>query len=118
MINHVDEACAAWSGANEEPGARAGRRGRLLEPPIANIRGGRLRIVLPDGRSIISAGEPSGLQATLVIDRWRALRRLAFGGDGPLAHPHGVAFGDREFQNLNSLIGATLFGGQNAPFGP
>ena len=54
---------------------------RRIEPLISTIRHGRLRIRLPNGRILASSDAEAGLQAVLVIERWRALRRLAFGGD-------------------------------------
>ena len=53
----------------------------VLDPLLANLRGGRLRVRLPNGSALASHGDDPGLQATLVVERWRALRRLALGGD-------------------------------------
>lgn len=55
----------------------------LLRPALNRIREGALELHLPDGR-VISAGsgEPS---ARIEIRRWRALRRMAFGGELGLA---------------------------------
>jgi cyclopropane-fatty-acyl-phospholipid synthase len=81
LMSHSEEAAVPRLGAGEEPGAAAGRRIQMIEPLLAKLRGGRLRIVLPNGSAIASPPSPGGLQATLAIRRWRALRRLAIGGD-------------------------------------
>ena len=47
----------------------------------SRLRGGRLRAVLPSGRAVVLGVSDGGVQATLVVERWRALRRLAVGGD-------------------------------------
>ena len=47
----------------------------------SRLRGGRMRAVLPSGRAIVLGVGDGGVQATLVVERWRALRRLAVGGD-------------------------------------
>ena len=47
----------------------------------SRLRGGRLRVVLPSGRAVVLGVSDGGVQATLVVERWRALRRLAVGGD-------------------------------------
>src|SRR5271166_3333195 len=80
-MSQSEEASVSWLGAEEAADAQSDRRLGLLEPLVANLRGGRLRIVLPNGRAIVSPADRGGLQGTLVIERWRALRRLALGGD-------------------------------------
>jgi len=47
----------------------------------SRLRGGRMRAVLPSGRAVVLGVGDGGVQATLVVERWRALRRLAVGGD-------------------------------------
>ena len=65
----------------------------LVAPLLEKLRGGRLRVFLPNGSGIASASDNFGLQATLVIERWRALRRLALGGDVGFAE----AYVDRDW---------------------
>ncbi|QND46021.1 class I SAM-dependent methyltransferase (plasmid) [Rhizobium lusitanum] len=60
---------------------RLGFGGRLLERLLGNIRYGRLRIELPSGALIEKAGSEPGPDATIVVRRWRMLRRLLTGGD-------------------------------------
>ena len=76
-----EEASIPWLGVQEKASAESGRRLAFLEPLVSKIRGGRLKIVLPNGRALISPAHSDGLQATFAIERWRALRRLALGGD-------------------------------------
>lgn len=80
-MNGSEEASIPWLGAQEKASAESGRRLAFLEPLVSRIRGGRLKVVLPNGRALISPAHPDGLQATIAIERWRALRRLALGGD-------------------------------------
>jgi cyclopropane-fatty-acyl-phospholipid synthase len=47
----------------------------------SRLRGGRLKMVLPSGRAVVLGVSDGGVQATLVIERWRALRRLVVDGD-------------------------------------
>ena len=55
--------------------------GRLLERLLGNIRYGRLRIELPSGGLIEKTGSEPGPDATIIVRRWRMLRRLLIGGD-------------------------------------
>jgi cyclopropane-fatty-acyl-phospholipid synthase len=49
----------------------------LLPPPAA----GKLRIVTPSGDSVDLVGRTSGADATVAIERWRAIWRLVRGGE-------------------------------------
>ena len=80
-MNGSEEASIPWLGTQGKASAESGRRLAFLEPLVSRIRGGRLKVVLPNGRALISPAHPDGLQATIAIERWRALRRLALGGD-------------------------------------
>ena len=80
-MSRSEEASVPWLRAQEEAGAEDGRRLAFLEPLVSRLRGGRLNVVLPNGRALISPAHPDGLQGTIAIGRWRALRRLALGGD-------------------------------------
>ncbi len=99
-------------------GRRTNSRDRAsggIEPLIANIRHGRLRIRLPNGRVLASSDGDTGLQALLVLDRWRALRRIAFGGDigfaeayidGDWTSPDPVALIRLAIRNMQPLTAA------------
>ncbi|KAB1115122.1 class I SAM-dependent methyltransferase [Neorhizobium galegae] len=55
--------------------------GRLVARLIRDIRCGLLTIVLPSGAVVKTAGPEAGPDATIVIKRWRMLRRLVTAGD-------------------------------------
>ncbi|SHO66771.1 cyclopropane-fatty-acyl-phospholipid synthase [Pseudoxanthobacter soli DSM 19599] len=71
---------------------------RLLD----QIAVGHLTIVTPDGRRLSSRGGRPGPEATLVLHRWRALRRLATGGD--VAFSEAYVDGDWSSPNLPAVI--------------
>lgn len=56
-------------------------RRALVERVLSHIGRGQLTVVLPDGSQLATAGEEPGAVAELRILRWRALGRLATGGD-------------------------------------
>ncbi len=99
-MDQIGDASVQWDPRAEDP--FVGRRLRLLEPLIAKIRHGRLRVRLPNGRVLASSDGETGLQALLVIDRWRALRRLALGGDIGFAEAY--IDGDWTSPDLVSLL--------------
>jgi cyclopropane-fatty-acyl-phospholipid synthase len=90
-LRHVEDVDICMSGNARKPGASACER--LIAPLLATLRGGRLRVWLPNGGGLASAGDDVGLQATLVLERWRALLRLALGGDVGFAE----AYVDRDW---------------------
>src|SRR5271166_146416 len=115
-MSQSEEASASWFGAEEAADALGDRRLALFEPLLANLRGGRLKIVLPNGRAVSSPAVPDGLQATLAIERWRALLRLALGGDvgfaeayvdGDWTSPDPVALLRLAARNVEPLRAAT-----------
>ncbi len=55
--------------------------GRILNRMIGSLSCGRLKVVLPSGAVIERAGKEVGPDATIVMRRWRALRRIAAAGD-------------------------------------
>jgi cyclopropane-fatty-acyl-phospholipid synthase len=57
------------------------RTALIIERLVSGLRAGRLRIVLPSGPPLQISGREPGPQATVVLKRWRAVRRLAIGGD-------------------------------------
>ena len=74
---------------------------------LARITGvletGQITIVTPNGASVTHAAPHAGSAATLVIHRWRALRRLAMGGDIGFARAY--IDGDWSSPDLAALIG-------------
>jgi cyclopropane-fatty-acyl-phospholipid synthase len=100
-MNLVKEAAERWS-APQSGDVRSELRIAWLEPLLANLRGGRLRIVLPNERAIASPEVDGGLQASLAINRWRALRRVALGG--AVAFAEAYVDGDWTSSDLVSLL--------------
>ncbi|TBW40707.1 class I SAM-dependent methyltransferase [Siculibacillus lacustris] len=83
-MSHPDETSRTPAVADVADAARAslsGLRVRLLDRLLSRPRYGRLRVVLPDGRALERIGSEPGPEATLVLHRWRTLRRLITGGD-------------------------------------
>jgi cyclopropane-fatty-acyl-phospholipid synthase len=60
---------------------KPGFGGRLMKRLIAGLRHGRLRVVLPSGAAVEAVGSEPGMDATIVMRRWRMLRRLLTAGD-------------------------------------
>lgn len=84
----------------------AGKRRGLREAALARLLGrfamGQLTLVTPDGRRVTARGDRPGPEATLVVHRWRALRRLVTGGD--LAFSEAFVDGDWSSPDLPALI--------------
>jgi len=78
-MTHVNDVDIPVSCVAEE--ASASPRAGFVAPVLARLQGGRLRVRFPNGGLLTSGGDDGGLQATVVLERWRALRRLALGGD-------------------------------------
>ncbi|MCK0208516.1 cyclopropane-fatty-acyl-phospholipid synthase family protein [Starkeya koreensis] len=81
-------------------------RRSLREATLARLLGqlsmGRLTVVTPEGRRVSARGTAAGPEATLVLHRWRALRRLIVGGD--LAFSEAFIDGDWSSPDLPALI--------------
>lgn len=93
------------SHASEAPAARAGRTG-WREAALARLIGelaiGTLTVVTPEGRRLVGRGARPGPEATLVLHRWRAVRRLVTGGD--IAFSDAFIAGDWSSPDLPALI--------------
>jgi cyclopropane-fatty-acyl-phospholipid synthase len=59
---------------------RASLSARFLRRLLERFDIGRISVQLPDGEIVDWAGRAPGPQAVLVLHRWRAVRRLVFGG--------------------------------------
>jgi cyclopropane-fatty-acyl-phospholipid synthase len=84
MMSLRDHPLDALGGERRSPGAR--RRWRDPRVALLSAIGGRLRIgqltvETPGGERLVFAGREPGPGATLLIRRWRVLRRLLLGGD-------------------------------------
>jgi cyclopropane-fatty-acyl-phospholipid synthase len=56
-------------------------RVRILARLLAGLRYGSLSVVVPSGQKFVRVGGEPGPEASVVLNRWRALRRLFTGGD-------------------------------------
>jgi cyclopropane-fatty-acyl-phospholipid synthase len=75
---------------------------RLLGRLTSGIRYGRLRIVLPSGAVMEKTGEEDGPEATIVMKRWRMLRRIIAGGD--IGFAEAFMHGEWTTPDLTSVI--------------
>jgi len=72
--------------AKQLPRSRERRRAiwRLLEDALPALAAGRLKIMLPNGRTIERRGAADGPEAVMTLHRWRAVRRILLGGENGL----------------------------------
>ena len=76
-MDRIGDASVEWSSAGDEAPGRVS----LVRPLLAGLRHGRLRLRLPNGRTLSSSDDESGLQAFVAVERWRTFRKVALGGD-------------------------------------
>ncbi|MGC8524149.1 MAG: class I SAM-dependent methyltransferase [Acidibrevibacterium sp.] len=88
----------------------------LLARALGRIAAGTLTVILPGGARVRHVGPEPGPDAVLVLHRWRALRRLATGGDIGFAEayidqdwssPDPVALLDLAARNTARIPGAS-----------
>ena len=77
-------------------------RTRVLRRLVGGLRYGRLTITLPSGTKLVHAGAEPGPEASVVLHRWRALRRTVTGGD--IGFAQACIDGDASSPDLVSLI--------------
>lgn len=87
---------------NTQMRQRTGPEGWLMAKLLNNVSKGRLRVMLPGGGMIEKSGEDEGTEATLVLHRWRALRRLILNGD--IGFAEGYIEDDWSTPDLTALI--------------
>ncbi|RWX75435.1 class I SAM-dependent methyltransferase [Neorhizobium lilium] len=87
--------------ASTQP-ARTSWTARLFRKWLRNVQYGHLRIVLPSGEQIEQAGAWPGPEATIVVKRWRLLRRLLAAGD--IGFAEGYIEQDWTTPDLTSLL--------------
>ncbi|ODN71946.1 SAM-dependent methyltransferase [Methylobrevis pamukkalensis] len=75
---------------------------RILRRLLARLQFGHLTVVLPDGGTLEATGREPGETGVMVIHRWRALLRIATGGDIGFADAH--IDGDWSTPDLTALI--------------
>ncbi len=74
----------------------------VLRPLIARIRCGGLTVVTPSGGRILHHGATAGPEATVILHRWRPIRRLMIGGD--VAFAESYMDGDWSTPDLTAVI--------------
>jgi cyclopropane-fatty-acyl-phospholipid synthase len=82
--------------------SRFAPRRMLLQRVCAGLRRGTLSIVLPDGSVVRHRAAAPGGDATVILHRWRSLRRLILGGD--VAFAESFLDGDWSSPDLTALI--------------
>jgi cyclopropane-fatty-acyl-phospholipid synthase len=77
-------------------------RVQILARLLDDMRYGSLSVTLPSGQEFVRVGSEPGPEASVVLHRWRALRRLFTGGD--LGFAQAWIDGDCSSPDLTSLI--------------
>ena len=80
-------------------------RVRILARLLGGLRYGSLSVTLPSGQKFVRAGGEPGPEASVVLHRWRALRRLFTGGD--IGFAQAWIDGDCSSLDLTALIRLT-----------
>lgn len=103
-MSHTEDSSVTAADVAAFAGSRLqGVRARLFDRLLAGLGHGRLRVVLPSGAAFLRLGSDDGPEATLVIRRWRMLRRLLTGGD--IGFAEGYIEGDWTSPDPVALIG-------------
>src|SRR5579871_3576124 len=77
-------------------------RARVLARLLSGLRYGRLSVTLPGGSRLTQVGAEPGPEASVVLHRWRAIRRVLTGGD--LGFARAWIDGDCSSPDLISLV--------------
>ena len=77
-------------------------RMRILARLVEGLRYGSLSVTLPTGQKFVRVGDEPGPEASVVVHRWRALRRLITGGD--IGFAQAWIDGDCSSLDLTALI--------------
>ena len=75
---------------------------RWIARVVRSLKAGNLTIETPSGARVEGKGESEGPRATLILHRWRTMRRLMFGGDVGFAEAY--MDGDWSTPDLATLI--------------
>jgi len=75
---------------------------RWIARVVRSLKAGQLTIETPSGARVEGKGEIEGPRATLILHRWRTMRRLMFGGDVGFAEAY--MDGDWSTPDLATLI--------------
>ena len=84
----------------------ADHRASAIQRLLSRLAVGELRVTLPGGAALNFSGERPGHSAMIALGRWRALRRVLFGGD--IGFAEGYVEGDWTTNDLVSLIRVAL----------
>jgi cyclopropane-fatty-acyl-phospholipid synthase len=79
-----------------------GLAGRIVLRMLRDVQYGRLRVVLPSGDRVEKCGPLPGPDASIVIKRWRMLRRVLMAGD--IGFAEGYIDGDWTTPDLTAVI--------------
>jgi cyclopropane-fatty-acyl-phospholipid synthase len=88
----------AWPAPSRTPSLSR----RLLAALLRRVAAGQLEIVTPGGEAVAQVAALPGPSASVVLHRWRVLRRLLFGGD--LGFAEAYIDGDWSTPDLPTLI--------------
>ena len=81
----------------------------VLRTLAGDLRTGKLTVIGPSGACVAAMQGEAGPEATLTLHRWRALRRLLFGGD--VAFAEAYMDGDWSSPDLAALIELAVLNG-------
>lgn len=93
---------AGHSITNEPPPAHHGLKESVLARLFGGLAVGTLTVVTPEGRRLVWCAPVCGPEATLVLHRWRAMRRLVTGGE--LGFSEAFIAGDWSSPDLPAFI--------------
>jgi cyclopropane-fatty-acyl-phospholipid synthase len=99
-MSQLEDSTISLESTVRPPASRLGAR--IVRRFIARLEYGRLRVVLPCGAVVEKAGVEDGPDATIVVRRWRMLRRVVASGDIGFAEAY--MDGDWTTPDLTSVI--------------
>jgi cyclopropane-fatty-acyl-phospholipid synthase len=102
MIQHGNSRLAGAGEWAQTPSRVWDPRVRMLARLLTGLRYGSLCVTLPSGQNFLRVGGEPGPEASVVIHRWRALRRLFTGGD--IGFAQAWIDGDWSSLDLTALI--------------
>jgi cyclopropane-fatty-acyl-phospholipid synthase len=103
MSNPEDLSLGLIDDSPADERSASARAARFIERLVPGLRAGLLMVVLPSGQPLHIAGREPGLRATVILKRWRAVRRLTLGGDVGFAES--FIDGDWTSPDLVALVG-------------
>src|SRR3954447_10365583 len=101
-MSRTDTLSVSQPAALPEPRLNIPSLGGFLRRLARTVEHGHLLFRLPNGETIQWSGQGTGPSASLTVHRWRAIRRLVFGGDIGFAEAY--IDGDWSTPDLTALI--------------